>query len=61
MLAACGGWILFSVLHLVFHARNLDGFGTRDAVAELASLASVIVLPLLALWCVRPTAPRAGA
>jgi hypothetical protein len=64
--AACCGWILFSVLHLVFHARHLDSFGTADAVAELASLASAIALPLVALWAERPaslsrTAPHADA
>jgi len=59
VLAACWGWILFSVLHLVFHARHLDGFDTGDAVGELVSLAVVIALPLLALWATRPA--RAGA
>jgi hypothetical protein len=54
--AACWGWILFSVLHLVFHARHLDGFGSGDAVEELVSLAVVIALPLLALWGARPDA-----
>ena len=53
--AACWGWILFSVLHFVFHARRLDGFGTGDAVQELVSLAVVIALPLLALWAARPS------
>jgi hypothetical protein len=53
VLAACWGWILFSVLHFVFHARHLERFGTGDAVQELISLGAVIALPLLALWCVR--------
>ena len=53
VLAACWGWILFSVLHLVFHARHLERFGTGDAVQELVSLGVVIALPLVALWCVR--------
>jgi hypothetical protein len=64
VLAACWGWILFSVLHVVFHARHLDAFGTSDAVAELTSLAAVTALPLVALWAVRrltPTGPHAGA
>ncbi|HEX7291308.1 MAG TPA: hypothetical protein VF250_09300 [Conexibacter sp.] len=61
VLAACWGWILFSVLHLVFHARRLDGFGTGDAVAELVSLAAVVALPLLALYGVRRTARHADA
>ncbi|HEV7771809.1 MAG TPA: hypothetical protein VGO48_00825 [Conexibacter sp.] len=53
--AACAGWILFSVLHFVFHVRHLDGFGTGDAVQELVSLAVVIALPLIALWAARPS------
>lgn len=56
--AACAGWILFSLLHLVFHARHLDGFGSGDAVQELVSLAVVVALPLLALLAVRPQRPR---
>jgi hypothetical protein len=55
--AVCWGWVLFSVLHLVFHARHLDGFGTGDAVQELVSLAVVVASPLVALWAVRPRAP----
>jgi hypothetical protein len=60
VLAACWGWILFSLLHLVFHARHLDAFGTGDAVQELISLAVVIALPLIALWCVRAPTAAAG-
>jgi hypothetical protein len=56
VLAACWGWVLFSALHLVFHARHLDRFGSGDAAQELVSLAAVIALPLLALWSVRPRA-----
>jgi hypothetical protein len=60
VLAACWGWILFSVLHVVFHARRLDGFGSGDAVQELVSLAVVIALPLIALRAAR-TPAGAGA
>ena len=58
--AACWGWILFSVLHLVFHARHLDGFGTGDAVQELVSLAVVVALPLIALWAATAPGGTAG-
>jgi hypothetical protein len=58
VLAACWGWILFSVLHVVFHARHLDGFGTGDAIEELVSLAVVIALPLVALWAARNVLAR---
>lgn len=58
VLASCAAWILFSILHLLFHARHLDGFGTGDAVAELASLGAVVALPLVALWAARPPRGR---
>lgn len=60
VLAACWGWILFSLLHLVFHVRHLERFGTGDAVAELVSLGAVVALPLVALWGVRASTAPAG-
>ena len=50
----CLAWLLTATLHLIFHARHLDGFSTADAVAELASLALLLAPPLLALWAVAP-------
>lgn len=50
--AACCAWLLTATLHLVFHATHLDGFGTADAIAELASLAFLLVPPLAAIWAV---------
>jgi len=47
--AACA-WLLVAAIHLGFHAGHLDGFSTADAIAELASLAFLVVLPALALW-----------
>jgi hypothetical protein len=58
VLAACWGWILFSALHLAFHARHLERFGTGDAVQELVSLAATLALPLVALWGARRPAGR---
>lgn len=43
-------WLLTAALHLVFHAGHLDGFGTADAIAELASLALLVGAPLVAWW-----------
>ena len=37
-----------------FHATHLDGFGTVDAIAELAALASLLIPPLVAIWAVGP-------
>lgn len=35
-------WSLFSLLHLVYHLLNLDGFGVLDAALQTASLAAVL-------------------
>lgn len=56
--AACSAWLLVAALHLGFHATHLDEFGTADAVAEIASLAFLLVPPPLAIWAVRD---RSGA
>jgi hypothetical protein len=52
--AVCMAWLLGATLHLFFHAGHLDGFSTADAVAELASLALLLVSPLVAFWGVGP-------
>ncbi len=52
--AVCVAWLLTAGLHLFFHAGHLDGFDTADAVAEIASLALLLVPPPLALWAVAP-------
>lgn len=48
--AACSAWLLAASLHFLFHATNLDRFSTADAIAELASLAFLLVPPLAAIW-----------
>lgn len=50
--AACSAWLLTAALHLFFHATHLEGFDTADAVAELASLAFLLVPPPVAIWAV---------
>jgi len=59
--AVCTAWLLTAGLHLIFHAGHLDGFGTADAIAELVSLALLLVPPPLALWAVAPVARRESA
>lgn len=59
--AVCVAWLLTAALHLIFHATHLDGFGTADAVAEIVSLALLLVPPPLALWAVAPGARHANA
>lgn len=58
--AACTAWLLSATLHLIFHATHLDNFGTADAVAELASLAFLLVPPPLAIWAVGGTGRVSG-
>jgi hypothetical protein len=43
-------WLLAAGIHLLFHAGHLDNFSTGDAVAELVSLALLLVPPPLAVW-----------
>ncbi|MGN6587199.1 MAG: DUF4345 family protein [Solirubrobacterales bacterium] len=55
--AASVAFFVVVVIHLVFHAAHLEGFGTADAVGEIASLASLLVPPAVALWAARPPRP----
>lgn len=55
--AASCGWALMAALHLLFHATHLDGFGTADAIAELTSLALLLVPPAAAIWAVAEPEP----
>lgn len=50
--AACSAWLLTATLHLAFHVGHLEGFGTADAIAEIASLALLLIPPPLAIWAV---------
>jgi len=50
--AVCAAWLLTAAIHLVFHATHLDHFSTADAIAELASLAFLLIPPPLAIWAV---------
>jgi hypothetical protein len=48
--AACAAWLLTATLHLLYHATHLDRFGSADAIAELTTLAMLLVPPTVALW-----------
>jgi uncharacterized protein YciI len=50
--AACAGFLLAAVLHLIFHASHLEGFGTADGIAEIAALAALLAPPVVAVWAV---------
>jgi len=49
----CAAWALFSVLHLVWHARHLGAFGTADAVGQMVSLTAWLVAALAGLQLAR--------
>jgi hypothetical protein len=49
-LATCSGFLTVAVLHLIFHASHLEGFGTVDGSAEIAALASLLLPPAVAIW-----------
>ena len=52
VLAACVAWLLTATLHLLFHVTHLDDFDTGDAIAEIASLALLLVPAPVAIWAV---------
>jgi len=59
--ASCCAWLLVATLHLGFHATHLDGFDAGDAVAELASLAFLLLPPAVAIWAVTEPAKDSPA
>lgn len=46
---AAVAWIVYSLPHLVYHARHLDVYGTGDAVANVVTLGSAVVGPIAIL------------
>jgi hypothetical protein len=54
VIAVCTGFLVVAILHLIFHASHLAGFGTVDGVAEIAALASLLFPPLVAIWATQP-------
>jgi len=56
--AVCVAWLLTATLHLAFHATHLDRFGTADAIAEILSLALLLIPPPLAIWAASASTPR---
>jgi hypothetical protein len=53
----CIAWLVTAGIHLVFHAGHLEGFGTADAIAEIASLALLLLPAVVALWACAPEGP----
>jgi hypothetical protein len=48
--AVCVAWLLAATIHLVFHIGHLAGFSTADAIAEIVSLALLLIPPPVAIW-----------
>lgn len=53
----CVAWLVTAGLHLIFHVDHLEGFGAADAIAEIASLALLLVPAVVALRACRPEGP----
>lgn len=51
-------WIVFSVPHLLYHLGHLAGFAPLDAVAQLITLSSTIILGVPLVWPERRPAAR---
>jgi hypothetical protein len=56
----CVAWLVMAGIHLIFHASHLEGFGTADAIAEIASLALLLAPAAVALWACSPEGPSPG-
>lgn len=50
VLPLCLAWLLVATIHLIFHVGHLGGFSGGDAIAEVASLALLLVAPAVAIW-----------
>jgi len=49
LIAVAVGNLAYDIPHLVYHLRHLDVYDTADKIANVASLSSALVLPLLLL------------
>ena len=49
VLPLASAWSASALLHVVYHAMHLDGFGAGDAIALIFVLATVLALPVLAI------------
>lgn len=49
VVAAALAWVVYSLPHLVYHARHLDVYDASDKAANIAALAGALVLPMIVL------------
>jgi hypothetical protein len=59
--AVCVAWLLSAGIHLLYHAGHLAGFGPADAIAEIFTLALLLVPPPIAVWATAPAGRDASA
>ena len=50
VVAVSAGFLTVAVLHVAYHATHLSGFDAVDGVAEIATLASLLIPPCVAIW-----------
>lgn len=58
--AVCVAWLLTATIHLIFHIGHLAGFSTTDAIAEIVSLALLLIPPPVVIWAT-DSGGRAGS
>ena len=58
VVAAAVAWLVYSVPHLMYHARHLDVYDTGDQVATIVALAGALVLPTVVLVAELARGPR---
>ncbi|RCG22908.1 hypothetical protein DTL70_14390 [Streptomyces diacarni] len=51
-------WLVFNVLHLIYHAQHLHVYGTSDQILNAVGLSGAVLLSALPLLPLRPSAPR---
>jgi hypothetical protein len=56
--AVSAAWLLVAALHLLFHATHLGNFDTGDAIAEIVSLALLLLPPTIAIWAISTPSRR---
>jgi hypothetical protein len=53
VLAAAGGYLVWSVPHFVYHMITLDEYGTGDAIGNVITLVFTVALPAAIVWKAR--------
>lgn len=47
-------WLVFNVLHLIYHLQHLDMYGTRDQVLNVITLSALVLLSVPLTLPARP-------